>query len=148
MGRERRGVERKVGDPPRLGEDVDKKLGSRRGGANLLADLASGRRYPNRCVKRLHGKTRGREHGHVVGVERREAPERVVAELIAARDARGQNEEPEHQRRQNSPLAYRWPRDQAREWAGQEHAGPPLVLPVGVAELRKTACLLPPGQAL
>src|SRR5262245_27182919 len=28
MGRGRRGVEREVGDPPRLGEDIDEELGS------------------------------------------------------------------------------------------------------------------------
>ena len=69
MGRGRRGVEREVRDPPRLGKDIDEELGSRSSGTDPVADFRSGRGHAHRRVKRLRGKTRGREDGHVLGEE-------------------------------------------------------------------------------
>jgi hypothetical protein len=43
VGRGRRGVEREVGDPPRLGEDVDEELGSPSSGTDAVADPCSRR---------------------------------------------------------------------------------------------------------
>ena len=40
MGRRRRGVEREVGDPPRLGEDIDEELSSPSDGTDPVADAA------------------------------------------------------------------------------------------------------------
>src|SRR6266542_4316774 len=52
-----RGVEREVGDPPGIGEDVDEELGSPSSGVDPVADLRSGRGHANRRAKRLRGET-------------------------------------------------------------------------------------------
>src|SRR5262249_22890287 len=69
MGRGRRGVEREVGDPPRLGEDIDEELSSRSSAPDRVAASGSGRGYLPRCRKKLRGESRGRQHGNALGVE-------------------------------------------------------------------------------
>src|SRR5262249_37593653 len=111
-----------------------------------LADLRSGRGHPDRCTQLLPLESGGRDHSHVLCVECREIPQRIVPHPIPEPNARRNDHDPESKRRWNSPLAWQRGREPLWKWARQEHARPPLVDAVGLSELLEAAHFLPAGE--
>src|SRR5262249_61359089 len=88
----------------------------------------------------------GRDLAHVLCVECREIPQRIVPHPIPEPNARRNDHDPESKQCGNSPLARQRRWEHPWERARQEHACPPLVPAVALTELLEATRFLPAGE--